>query len=120
MENDGKVRVLRIWELLQETDAEHPISTAQIERALYERWGIADERWRLIPDTAFARSLPVTRADGTAAAYSFTLMPGWSKARWRNGVLQPAKFYLLGKAGVLKKDDPDEKGGGKAGEEAGK
>ena len=44
MENDGKVRVLRIWELLQETDAEHPISTAQIERELLERWGLEGYR----------------------------------------------------------------------------
>ncbi len=44
MENGGKVRVLRIWELLQETDAEHPISTAQIERALGERWGVEGYR----------------------------------------------------------------------------
>ena len=44
MQNDGKVRVLRIWELLQETDAEHPISTAEIESELLERWGIESYR----------------------------------------------------------------------------
>ena len=41
MENDGKMRMLRILELLQnETDAEHPLSTAQIEKLLSERWQI--------------------------------------------------------------------------------
>ena len=68
---------------------------------LFERWGIADERWRLIADGAFARSLPVERDDGTLARYAFTLMPGWAKARWADTVLQPSKFYLLAKAGFV-------------------
>ena len=41
MKNDGKLRMLRILELLQkESSADHPISTAQIERMLMERWDI--------------------------------------------------------------------------------
>lgn len=41
MESDGKMRMLRILELMQkETDEHHPISTAEIERALKERWGL--------------------------------------------------------------------------------
>ena len=91
---------------------------------LLEEWGIADERWRLIPEAAFARSIPVTvpaedaaerdktpaganaAADDATASpelgmFGFTLMPGWGKARWRNGVLQPAKFYFLASAGMV-------------------
>lgn len=71
---------------------------------LLESWGIADDRWKLIPDAAFARSIPVEREDGSLGRFSFTLMPGWAKARWRNGVLQPAKFYFFGKAGILVDD----------------
>lgn len=68
---------------------------------LLESWGAADERWKLIADAAFARSLPVELEDGTSDMFSFALMPGWVKARWCGGVLQPSKFYFLGKAGLL-------------------
>ena len=38
MESDGKLRILRILELLRgETDEQNPISTAEIERILKER-----------------------------------------------------------------------------------
>ena len=68
---------------------------------LMEEWGIADGRWRLIPDAAFARALPIERENGTPGLFSFTLMPGWMKVRWRNGVMQPSKFYFLAKCSLL-------------------
>ena len=71
---------------------------------LFERWGIADERWKLIPQAAFARSLPVETDDGGWYSYAFTLMPGWAKVRWSSGVLQPSKFYFLASAGPTNKD----------------
>ena len=53
MENDGKMRMLRILELLQnETDAEHPLSTAQIEKLLSERWQIEAYRITIQKDIA--------------------------------------------------------------------
>ena len=53
MENDGRMRMLRILELLRsETDAEHPLSTAQIERKLRERWGIDAYRITIQKDIA--------------------------------------------------------------------
>ena len=53
MENDGKMRMLRILELLQkETDAEHPISTAEIEHTLRERWGLEAYRITIQKDIA--------------------------------------------------------------------
>lgn len=69
-----------------------------------ESLGVADERWYLIADTVFARGVPTLNDDGSVSDYSFTVMPGWMKTRWIDGVLQPAKFYLLGKSGVLEKD----------------
>lgn len=69
---------------------------------MFQDWGIADERWKLAADAAFARALPVELEDGSQAKYSFTLMPQWTKARWSNGVLQPAKLYYLATAGTLK------------------
>ena len=71
---------------------------------LFEERGIVDGRWRLVPQAAFARSLPVEREDGSCGKYGFTLMPQWAKARWRAGELQPAKLYFLASAGFVDKD----------------
>ena len=35
---------------------------------------------------------------------SVSLVPGWFKARWRNGVLQPAKMYMKASAGPIVKE----------------
>ncbi|MDO4889805.1 MAG: hypothetical protein Q3963_00465 [Coriobacteriaceae bacterium] len=68
---------------------------------LLERWGIADSRWKLAGDAAFARAIPVQLEDGSPARFAFTLMPQWTKVRWIDGVLQPAKHYRLAHAGLL-------------------
>ena len=53
MESDGKMRMLRILELLRtETDERHPISTVEIERALRERWGLEAYRITIQKDIA--------------------------------------------------------------------
>ena len=53
MESDGKLRMLRILELLRnETDEQHPLSTAQIERILRERWGLEAYRITIQKDIA--------------------------------------------------------------------
>ena len=53
MENDGKMRVLRILELLRnETDENHPISTAEIERTLKARWDLDTYRITIQKDIA--------------------------------------------------------------------
>ena len=72
---------------------------------LLESWGAADKRWKLGAEAAFARSIPVEQEDGTYGNYAFTLMPQWVKARWRNTVLQNAKLYHLGMAGIPEKRD---------------
>ena len=69
--------------------------------SLLESWGIADARWKMGIEAAFARSIPVQLDDGTLGKYAFTLMPQWLKVRWRNGVLQPSKLYSLGSANLL-------------------
>ena len=69
---------------------------------LLQNWGAADDRWKLGAETAFARAIPVS-VDGKPRKFGFTLMPQWVKARWRNGVLQPSKLYLLGNAGLITK-----------------
>lgn len=68
---------------------------------LLQQWRVADERWKLAVEATIARSIPVELADGTAGRYGFSLIPLWAKVRWRAGVLQPAKLYLLAGAGVV-------------------
>ena len=69
--------------------------------SLLEQWGIADERWHLVPEAAFARSLPVELDDGSWGRFAFTLMPQWAKIRWCEGKLQPSKLYYYANACVL-------------------
>ena len=68
---------------------------------LLERWGAADDRWRLAADMAFARALPVELDGGGYGRFALTLMPQWAKARWVAGALQPSKLYHLAHAGLL-------------------
>lgn len=58
-----------------------------------ESWGLADERWRLLADTAFATSATFKGQGGTLWCY-----PTFVKLRWRGGEPLDAKAYLL--AGV--------------------
>ncbi len=67
----------------------------------FEQWGAADERWHLCSDAAIARAIPVVLEDGTLGHFGFTLMPQWTKVRWTDGVLQPAKLYCLGNARLM-------------------
>ena len=85
-------------ELVRASFADGPV--ARTMRQL-ETWGAADGRWKLAAEGAFARGIPVELDDGETRPFAFTLIPQWAKARWTDGALQPAKFYLLGHAGVL-------------------
>ena len=87
MENDGKMRMLRILELLQkETDAEHPISTVQIEKALRERWGIDAYRITIQKDIAAL----------TAAGYGIeTIRSTQNKYYMSNGLFELPELKLL-------------------------
>ncbi|MGI6220843.1 MAG: hypothetical protein ACOYIP_03045 [Coriobacteriales bacterium] len=68
---------------------------------MLESWEVADGRWKLAADAAFARSIPVEADEGGVARYALSLMPQWVKARWTDGVLQPAKLYFYAYAGLL-------------------
>ncbi|MBR2366943.1 MAG: WYL domain-containing protein [Oscillospiraceae bacterium] len=57
MENDGKIRLLRTLQILQEeSDAEHPISIVEIESLLKERWGLETYRITTQKDIASLRA----------------------------------------------------------------
>ena len=53
MENDSKLRLLRILELLKaQTDENHPLSTMEIEKQLKEQWGLKAYRITIQNDIA--------------------------------------------------------------------
>ena len=70
-----------------------------------EAWGAADDRWHLAAGTCLTRALPVTDEDGRKKVYAMTVCPKWVKARWRSGVLQKAKLYCEGKAGIIRNEE---------------
>ena len=59
-----------------------------------EAWGLADERWRLLPATAFAKRLRLGHESCQVWCY-----PAFLKLRWRDGAPLDAKAYLI--AGVF-------------------
>lgn len=62
---------------------------------LLEQWGLADARWRLIPDTVFARSIDCQRADGSAVRLAASVLLNFAKVKFVDGSAQTAKFYLV-------------------------
>ena len=64
MKNDGKLRLLRLLELLRdESSPEHPITTAQLERLLKERWGMESYRITIQNDIAALVSAALKRSN---------------------------------------------------------
>ncbi len=55
-----------------------------------EAWGLADERWRTLEETTFAKRL--SRDDEDLRLYCF---PTFIKLRWRDGEPLDAKAYLM-------------------------
>lgn len=54
-----------------------------------ERWGLADRRWRRLPDTIFSNR--ISHGDSSTVV---TSLPIFLKLRWRNGEPVDAKTYL--------------------------
>ncbi|MBQ9021021.1 MAG: hypothetical protein IJ113_03250 [Eggerthellaceae bacterium] len=77
-------------ENVQDSFANGPASRVM---QFFQERGVADERWHLSSDMTFARAIPVSNEDGSKSKYAFVVFPKWVKARWRAGVLQPAKMY---------------------------
>ena len=66
-----------------------------------EEWGLADGRWRLIADTAFARSVAFARGDGSVGHLAMCVLFNYAKVKFTRAEAQPAKFYLILKSGEL-------------------
>lgn len=67
---------------------------ASIMRTL-QGWGLADERWKLIADAAFARHVSFEREDGTEGRLALCVLFNYAKVKFTNAKPQPAKFYLI-------------------------
>ena len=73
MENDGKVRLLRLLELLQtESDEQHPLTITYITEEMKKRWDLEAYRITIQKDVAalqavgYRRSKTITRSTLTA------------------------------------------------------
>lgn len=60
-----------------------------------EGWGLADDRWRLIADAAFARHVAFEREDGSEGRLALCVLFNYAKIKFIDCEPQPAKFYLL-------------------------
>lgn len=60
-----------------------------------EGWGLADDRWRLIADAAFARHVAFEREDGGEGRLALCVLFNYAKIKFTDCEPQPAKFYLL-------------------------
>ena len=67
---------------------------------LFESWGVADSRWKLVSDISLTRSVPVEDEEGRTRLFALVLQPHWIKIRWTDGVLRPSKMYCLAHAGL--------------------
>ena len=66
---------------------------ADIMRTL-EKWGLADDRWKLIADAAFARHVELETEDGDTCRFALCILFNYAKVKFTSAVAQPAKFYL--------------------------
>ena len=73
---------------------------AQLMRVL-QGWGLADDRWKEIAGTAYARSVAVEREDGTEARFALCVRFNYAKVKFSSCEPRPAKFYLTCIAGEL-------------------
>ena len=67
---------------------------AQVMQAL-QGWGLADDRWKMIADAAFARHIGYERDDGTEGRFALCVLFNYAKVKFKNGEPQPSKFYLI-------------------------
>ena len=71
---------------------------AQLMQTL-QAWDLADDRWRLIADAAFARHVGYEREDGSEGRFALCIRFNYAKVKFRACEPQPAKFYLACMAG---------------------
>ena len=62
---------------------------------LMQDWGLADDRWKLIADAAFARHVSFEKDDGSEGRFVLCILFNYAKVKFTAREPQPAKFYLL-------------------------
>ena len=67
---------------------------------LFEAWGAADSRWKLVSGIALTRSVPVEDGEGLPRLFALMIQPRWIKIRWTGGILMKSKMYCLASAGL--------------------
>ncbi len=68
---------------------------------LLQGWGLADERWKLIPSMPFARGITYEDQDGRKRRLVMSVRLNYAKVKFVAGVAQAAKFYLAATAKEL-------------------
>lgn len=68
---------------------------------LLQDWHLADERWKLIADAAFARHVGFTRDDGSEGRLALCVLFNYAKVKFTACEPRPAKFYLILSSGEL-------------------
>ena len=66
-----------------------------------QRWGLSDDRWKLIAGAAFGRHVPFDREDGSQGRFALCCLFNYAKVKFAGAVAQPAKFYLRLSAGEV-------------------
>ncbi|MBQ9043629.1 MAG: hypothetical protein IJ111_12550 [Eggerthellaceae bacterium] len=66
-----------------------------------QRWGLADDRWKLIAGAAFARHVGFEREDGSEGRFALCVLFNYAKVKFSACEAQPAKFYLILRAGEV-------------------
>ena len=66
-----------------------------------EEWGLADDRWHLIADAAFARHVGFERENGTEGRFALCVLFNYAKVKFTATEAQPAKFYLTLESGEV-------------------
>ena len=61
---------------------------------LLQAWGLADERWRFIPEMTFARRVSYEDLDGRTKWLAVCVRLNYAKVKFVGGAAQAAKFYL--------------------------
>ena len=68
---------------------------------LLEGWGLADDRWQLLPGTALSKGIPMEGPDGNKKLLGLAVRFNYAKVKFKAGAPVSAKFYLRLHAGLL-------------------
>ena len=68
---------------------------------LLQRWGLADDRWKLLPGATLNKGIPVTGPRGERKLLGLVVRFNYAKVKFKGGAPVSSKFYLKLHAGLL-------------------